>query len=360
MTDTIATQNEPLISVVMPVYNAAPYVGAAIESILDQTYSYFELLVVDDGSTDRSPAIMQEYAKHDRRVQLLSVPHGGQSAALNAGIRAAAGEYIALLDSDDLALPERLAVQLAWVQQTGVDVCGACVRRFDGGEQIIWFPETPAAVRAELLFRTALLPSTVFARAAVLKDNPYVPGLVGEDYEMWTRLAPRFRLGNVPRILAQYRTHEKQISRVQTETRTQTVRKCRRRYFAALFPDASEEDYDALSRVAENRPHSTLASLERAGQWLVRLADAPDDFLRAKLAQRWTAACRCSAHLGLSCFYLHQKTAVQFGPEIPADAGQLWLMCALRVGADSHAAHLWRRLKPKLLRKHRRKHHAPA
>ena len=118
-----------LISVVMPVYNTEAYVGAALESLLAQTYSPLEILVVDDGSTDRSPAIIAEYERRDSRIRSLSSARFGKSAALNAGISAATGEYIALLDSDDLALPERFAVQLDWMRRAGVDLCGSRVGR---------------------------------------------------------------------------------------------------------------------------------------------------------------------------------------------------------------------------------------
>ena len=344
MPHPVPTPSHPLISVVMPVYNAAAYVGAAVRSILGQTYPHLELLIVDDGSTDDSMAAIEALAANDPRIRPLSVPHGGTSGALNAGVRAAAGDYIAILDSDDLALPERLAVQLDWIQRTGVDICGACVRRFGGSESLMWFPEGHEAVRSEMLFRCALLPSTAFARAAVLKDNAYVHGLIGQDYELWTRLAPRFRFGNVQRVLTQYRTHAKQISVARAQERDEGVSRHRRRYFAALFPDAEEEDHDALARVAAGRAHPSEANLERAGAWLVRLADTPDAFLRARMARRWLGACRRSARLGLACFGVYHRFAAQFRLNAPVPDAGLWLMCAARLPAGSRQAAFLKRL----------------
>src|SRR5580658_4707683 len=109
------SEDNPLISVVMPVYNAVPYVAAAIESILAQTYSHFELILVDDGSTDGSLAVARQFAERDGRIRLILSDHAGQSDALNIGIDAAKGEFIAILNNDDVAMPLRLAAQLAWM-----------------------------------------------------------------------------------------------------------------------------------------------------------------------------------------------------------------------------------------------------
>ena len=105
--------NNPLVSVVMPVYNREMYVGAAIESILGQTFTDFELIIVDDGSTDQSVAIIQGY--RDPRIRLIRFSQNkGVSAARNVGNHEARGEFIAVMDSDDIALPKRLEKQLAF------------------------------------------------------------------------------------------------------------------------------------------------------------------------------------------------------------------------------------------------------
>ncbi len=250
----ISSKQATHISVVMPVYNAEEYVGAAIESILDQTYSDFELIVVDDGSLDGSCAIVKEFARRDPRIRLVSIEHGGQSAALNVGIAAASGEYIALFNQDDIALPERLAAQRKWMQSRNLDVCGTNAKRFGDDTRLLWFPEDSDTITTELLFRCALLQPTVMARASVLKSHPHLPGATFCDYELWLRLAPLYRLGNMPQILLQYRTHPHQLSRQQPDTVQADRRLYLRRYFFTLFPQSLEVDFQILSRVILGKP----------------------------------------------------------------------------------------------------------
>ncbi len=117
-----------LVPVVMPVYNAAAYLEEAISSILAQTYRHLELIVVDDGSTDESPDVLRAFASRDARVRPLFLPHGGLSRAINSGIAVAKGELIARMDADDVSAPERFEVQVEWMRQAGVDICGTGAR----------------------------------------------------------------------------------------------------------------------------------------------------------------------------------------------------------------------------------------
>src|SRR5262245_3590276 len=109
--------DSPLISVIMPVYNAERYVADAVESILGQTFQDFEFLIFDDGSQDGSLAILGKYASQDARIRLFAKPHSGYVAWLSEGIRLARGEFIARMDADDISLPQRLARQSAFLIQ---------------------------------------------------------------------------------------------------------------------------------------------------------------------------------------------------------------------------------------------------
>ena len=117
MKTTSVIQDQPLISVIMPVYNAERYVADAIRSILEQTYSHFEFIIVDDGSTDGTVKIIHKCAGRDSRVRLVYLTHGNGPSAANAGIALAQGEFIARMDADDVALPERFSIQLARLSQ---------------------------------------------------------------------------------------------------------------------------------------------------------------------------------------------------------------------------------------------------
>ncbi|MGO8674025.1 MAG: glycosyltransferase family 2 protein [Capsulimonadaceae bacterium] len=367
---------QPLVSVVMPVYNARPYLSTAIDSILAQTHRALELIIVDDGSTDGSLDVVEDYARRDTRIRVLCVAHGGYAIALNAGIAAAEGDYIADLDADDIAVPERLEIQVEWMRRNGVDICGACVQSFGVRDQVLWFPQGHAAIRSELMFRVALLPSVVIGRAEILKENPQIPGLLSNDYELWTRLALICRLGNVQRILGRYRQHEGQTSRIAAPAFRKEMHLYRRRYFAALYPDASEQDLLALERTAEHDPHPDTRSLELAGHWLVRLARDADDsdqgpvrrgghshefssskgsaerdvFLRERMVRRWLDTCRQSAHLGSGCLRVYRRIDDELrGPDADP-CGQarreriLRLQCAARLRSGSPLVTFLRRL----------------
>jgi glycosyltransferase involved in cell wall biosynthesis len=345
MPDLSSPQQSPFISVVMPVRNAVAYVGAAIESILAQTFTDFEFLIIDDGSDDGSPRVMEDFARRDRRIRLISTEPRGQSKALNTGVEAASGEYIALFNQDDLALPERLATQGKWMQSRNLDVCGTNAKRFGDDSRLLWFPEDPETIRRELLFRCALLQPTVMARASVLKAHLHRPGATFCDYELWLRLAPLYRLGNMPSILLQYRIHPGQVSRRQSDAVQQDRRRYLRGYFFTLFPQSSEADFQTLLRVILAEAQPTLADLDQAGAWLVRLTNKHDAAHRTRMAGRWRETCALSSPLGLACFHLYRQRLSEFEADTLPAAGQLRLRCALRVRSHSPALTMLKKLK---------------
>jgi len=324
---TYEYSDTPFISVVMPVYNSAPYLAEAIESILAQSYSHFEFIISDDCSTDSSAEIIRKYALRDARIRPLFLAHGGAGGAANAGIAAAKGELIARMDADDIALSGRFATQIAWMRRTGLDICGSCVKTFGADNRIMWFPETHEAIQSEMIFRCALMQPTVMLRTDVAKRYPYNESLYFEDYELWTRLAPNYRMGNVPQVLLLYRTHPQQRHVRKATEVGKELRKYCQLYYRSMFPGAPREDEMALARLVGNEPMGNLAELERAGKILVRLAGGNDHFLRERMAQRWFAACRRSASLGFNSFRTYQKIHAQFG--IPHyRVSTLWLAFA--------------------------------
>ncbi len=337
--------HEPLISVVMPVYNAARYLAEAVRSIQAQTYDRWELIIADDGSGDGSAALAAELASGERRIRLIELPHRGAAQAVNAGADLAQGELIARMDADDVALPERFAVQLRWMRRFGVDVCGSCVQRFGDASGVMWFPETHEAIAREMLFRHGLLQPTVVMRAEAFRTHRYREDARFEGNELWIRLGRSFRLGNVPSVLLKHRYHRAQTRIVRGEGMRDFVRATRRPLFHELFPEATAQDADALDRVADGRPCASLAELGRAGEWLLRLADTPDLMLRRRMGERWRDTCRRSAPLGLGAFRLYARYAPALGiPGSRSDAA-LKAACAARLSVDGRAARAARRLR---------------
>lgn len=204
----------PRISVLLPVYNAERYVAEAVASILAQTRGDFELLVIDDGSTDRSPEILAEFARRDPRVRFQRQENAGYLQALNRMLAEAQGEYVARMDADDVALPERFARQAAFLQQhPEYVVVGSAVANIDedGDEFCIQpLPQDHAELEAGLLRGRCGIchPAAMIRRDALLAVGGYRQECYGaEDQDLWLRLSERGRLANLPEVLLKYRVH---------------------------------------------------------------------------------------------------------------------------------------------------------
>jgi glycosyltransferase involved in cell wall biosynthesis len=310
MNSTVITTHcvNPIISVIMPVYNGALFLSEAIESILRQTYTNFEFIIVDDGSTDSSRSIMLDYAKKDQRIRLILLNHSGVTGAMNEGVRLACGEWIARMDHDDVSLPDRLAVQLEWAIQNNLDVCGAQAETFGPkGEKIWWFPETHEAICKELFFRCSILYPTAIIRTDVFRNNLHINDCFFDDYELFSRLAPKYHLGNAAPVLLRYRRHETQTSKIRQKDFNKDFQKYHFRYFYKTFPNTPLADYIAFARFAGGGHMTNLWELERAGQWLVQLSDVSDEMVRQRMGQRWQKTCKRSAALGKEVDIIFQR-----------------------------------------------------
>ena len=210
-----------MISVVMPAYNAADFIGEAIQSILDQTYTDYEFIIVDDGSTDGTAAIIQSYAERDPRIRLIENPHGGVCEARNTAIRQASGDWIVLMDADDIARPHRIErlVQAAEADPEVV-VWGSYLTRITINGDVIGNIEVGTTSKEAFyaIDRTQRLiemfaPTAMFRRDIALKVGGYNPLLlVAEDSELWDRMADYGPIVTIPESLLLYRLHDKSLT----------------------------------------------------------------------------------------------------------------------------------------------------
>jgi len=223
----------PVISVVMPVLNAEDFVGQAVESILQQTFRDFEFIAVNDGSTDRSLSILQDYASHDRRIRIVSCEHRGVVDTLNQGVQAARGNWIARMDADDIALPQRFERQLQWLEQTKADICGSWIKIFGKVDSnIIKYPRTDEANRMRMMFDPPVAHPAVMMKKSVIEALRYDKEWEKcEDYDLWDRaVRAGCNITNVPEVLLLYRYHDRQISSHSFMIQQQLAQKIRRRY----------------------------------------------------------------------------------------------------------------------------------
>jgi glycosyltransferase involved in cell wall biosynthesis len=205
----------PVVSVLMPVYNAARYVAEAVESVLAQTFGDFELIVVDDGSTDRSLRILRRFERRDPRVRLVSRENRGLVATLNEMIAMARGELLARLDADDVAMPERFEVQVAYLRDHPDVVCvGTQVHFMDefGRFKYNLHPEMDHDEIQELALSGSCPighTSVMMRRGPVVAVGGYRPEMEhAEDVDLWLRLGEVGRIVNLPDVLVKYRLHE--------------------------------------------------------------------------------------------------------------------------------------------------------
>ncbi len=215
----------PRVSVVLPVYNAAATVARAIESIQAQTWRDWELIAVDDGSTDRTREILEKCAQADARIRVIAQAHGGVTQAANAGLSAAQGELIARMDADDVSHPERLAEQVALLDRDATLGVASSLVEF-GGDRIAragyalhvdWLNGlvTPEDIALHRFVESPVAnPSVLFRREWVDRHGAFRDGDFPEDYELWLRwLDAGVRIGKVPRALLTWNDPPTRISR---------------------------------------------------------------------------------------------------------------------------------------------------
>lgn len=231
----------PRLGVIMPVYNAEKYLSQAIDSILKQSFTDLELICINDGSTDSSRKIIEDFAAKDRRVRLFDMPGNcGVTKALNFGLLVSRSEYLARMDADDISLLSRLSRQVEFLDANrDIMLVGTFFRSWtENMVNIIWvnneIPTDPEKIKERLLYDCCIGHPTVMMRRRIIEmvggydENPEYKAV--EDYELWLRISRRFKIANLPEILLEYRESDQQVSKVLMTTQKENAEKLRRRY----------------------------------------------------------------------------------------------------------------------------------
>ncbi len=293
----------PRVTVLMPAYNAARFIREAIDSVLRQSFSDFELLLVDDGSSDDTLAIVQSH--RDPRIRIVRHERNlGVAQARNTGVREARGAYVAMLDSDDHAHPERLAQQVAFLDHHADHaVVGSWARQVDERNRRlapIIRPVRSRTVRARLLLAACFSNTTVMGRRSVLLEYPYQADLrVAEDLDLWARLSRKYELANLPAFLTRYRKHPAGISKQNLALKRERKIAVAAEQLVELGLDFTREDlevHQTLRNLRAVRPDAAL--LEAAEDWLKKLQAAnrrllvfPEPEFSAAIGERWALLC---------------------------------------------------------------------
>ncbi len=299
----------PKITVLMPVYNGEEYLRDAIKSILYQTFKDFELLIINDGSSDQSEEIIKSFIDH--RIHLIKNERNlGMVDTLNIGIKEARGKYIARMDQDDISLPSRLKKQYDFMENNPeIGISGSWVKKIGKKKNFIskYYTEHNE-LSAYLLFGTPFAHPTIIMRKAIIEPNNlfYNPEYKNaEDIELWSRAFAVTKITNFPEVLLYYRSHSKSTSQQTPDERSNAATKIKLKLLNKLNLNPTFEELKIHTSPYKliNLPEKELDKFEN---WFRKIADANDRIvlfdkksLNTILANRWFLLCYINSTMGL-------------------------------------------------------------
>lgn len=264
----------PLISVVLPVYNAEKYLQEAVTSILQQTYSHFELILINDGSTDGSEKICLSF-KDERIVYVKNETNLGLITTLNKGITSAKGDYIARMDADDVALPDRFNRQLEMFQKhTDALIVSSDYYSLNGNKKKRIFNRNLSdEMKTTLLFATCFCHPTVMIKNEFAKLNVWYDATSKhvEDYKLWMDLSFHGKFYSVAEPLLLYRSHSQQVSALHNDTQLKNSNFLRENYLIQLGFVFTENELRIHNCIGNNEFITSLEQLKVIEKWLVSL-----------------------------------------------------------------------------------------
>lgn len=307
--EQIATH--PTVSVVIPVYNGERFLRDSVNSVLGQTFIDFEIVIVDDGSTDGSAEIVCTYT--DTRIRLVShVLNRGLAEARNTGIRSSRGNYVALLDSDDIAEPTRLADQVeAMEQDRGLVYLGTWAWMFSSEMPTVtklWQTETADnMLRIFLMFRNRFNASSVMFRRNVVPLELFSNIPMAEDYRFAVAMSKLGRIGNLPKPLVRYRRHAASLTVSKQTLMTECVGIILHQQLEDFGIRPSKRELEIHQHVGRLLLQSSASLLEECENWLCKLSshnDAVQRFdshvFREIVSREWFELCKHGSPAGLA------------------------------------------------------------
>ena len=311
----------PFVTVLMPVYNGEKYLAQAIESVLKQTHTHFEFIVINDGSRDRSADIIGSFK--DPRIIVVSNPANiGLTASLNLGLQLAKGKYLARMDSDDVSLAERFEKQVNFLEDNpAVAVCGSWIKVFgEGDNRVVKFPTDSDYIRCNLLFRNPIAHPTVMLNLYLLRsakffyDNSFE---TSQDYNLWAKVVESYRVANIPEVLLLLRYHQDQIRTLKIDKQKQFTKKIMRSQLIKIGIIPTKKELDLHSDIGWESLILGKCSIRNARYWFDKLLRKNQQFSIYKesvfnklLAEKWFSICSVSTELGIWVFIEYLKSSL--------------------------------------------------
>jgi len=300
----ILQQINPKVTVLMSVYNGECYLNEAIDSILTQTFTDFEFLIIDDASTDNTPDILSSYP--DPRIKIITNEENlGLTKSLNKGLAVAQGDYIARMDADDISLPERLEVQVNFMDSnSNVCVCGSWIQIIGENAGDIWrYPISHDEIVCRHLFECSIAHPSVILNKKYLSENQIHYNDTykkSQDYELWVRISGSYALANIGRVLLKHRIHAGAIGQMYSDNQKEWADRVRYQQlseFLSLQPTPEERILHSLISIGALNTRSNY--LHDIDQWLQKIRNANmerkhynDSILFRELSFRWLMACK--------------------------------------------------------------------
>ena len=275
--DSILNQISPMVSVVMSVYNGQTYLHEAIDSVLTQSYKNFELIIINDGSVDKSLSIIKSYT--DKRIVLIDNERNkGLIYSLNKGIKISKGRYIARMDADDISLPERFKKQVEFLEShVTVGVLGCDYISFNQkNTSFIKSIYNSHEIKSFLLYTATMCHPTLMLRKQVLIDNGLMYSETAthvEDYDLWCRLVLHTDFCNLNEVLFKYRDHANQVSRQNREVQLRNSNSIQKNYLKNLGFSYLEKNLKTHFLIASNSRIKETQSIIEIEKWLLNLIE---------------------------------------------------------------------------------------
>ena len=255
------SSNNPIVTVLMPVYNGEKYLKETIESILNQTFRDFEFLIIDDGSKDQTEEIISSFI--DERIHFVKNSENLKIiSTLNKGLSIAKGKYIARMDADDISSLNRLEKQVEFLNKNNsVGLVGSDYESFGTINKSIHYPSSYEELKFSALFYNPFChPSVMIRKEIIVKNNlSFNPDFLHvEDYKLWTELLIHTDCQNLPEVLISYRTHPNQISKVHEELQKLNVLKVQKDYLKNAGFNLSDEEIELLVSTSTSTSTSSV------------------------------------------------------------------------------------------------------
>lgn len=315
MTSNSESNPTCLVTVLMPVYNAAPYLNQAIDSILSQSFTDFEFLIINDGSTDQSDEIIRSYSDHRIRYEKNS-QNIKLIATLNKGLELANGVFIARMDADDIAEPTRLETQIRFLKDhPEIGICGSWFRSFGQSESKVSYPVSDFEIRYTALYQCPFCHPTVVLRKELVTENdlryshdyPHA-----EDYEFWLRASRVSRMANIPHYLLRYRQHDQSVSKTESDTQIRLSVDIRKQFFLEAGIEISDEDLELFRKLNYRYNSFGIDEVQKIGYLLIRLLETSTstnyldfEMLQKLLWDKWFNLCTNHSKFGFGVWGIY-------------------------------------------------------